>query len=69
MDPSIEDLIKANAEMKAWIQEYNAHKQSVNRMSARLHKLCKRLSPTSETVLHMQRIAAEIKELAKEATS
>lgn len=50
-------------------QEYISAKQSLNRMSIRLRKLCKRLSATNEIVLEMQKIADEIRELAKKATS
>lgn len=50
-------------------QEYASAKQSLNRMSARLKKLCKRLTPTDEIVLEMQKIADEIKEYARKATS
>ena len=49
-------------------QKYQSAKQSLNRMSARLRKLCKRLTPTSDTVLEMQKIAAEIRELVKTVT-
>lgn len=49
-------------------QEYFSAKQSLNRMSARLRKLCKRLTPTTEIVLEMQKIADEIREYAKQAT-
>jgi hypothetical protein len=55
-------------ELKASKQEYQSAKQSINRMSARLKKLCKRLTPTNEIVLEMQKIAGEIRELVKEVT-
>ncbi len=50
-------------------QEYLSAKQSLNRMSSRLRKVCKRLTPTTEIVLEMQKIADEIREYAKKATS
>ena len=37
-------------------------------MSSRLRKLCKKLDPTSEIVVEMQELAADIKELAREFT-
>ncbi len=60
------ELTNENAELK---QKYLSAKQSLNRMSARLRKLCKRLTPTNEIVLEMRKIADEIRDLAKEATS
>ena len=62
-------LTEANAELKSFNNEYAASKQSLNRMSARLRKLCKRLTPTNEVVLEMQNIAKEIKSLSKDATA
>jgi hypothetical protein len=38
-------------------------------MSVRLRKLCKRLTPTNEIVQEMQKIADDIRDLAKQATS
>ena len=43
-------------------QAYASAKQSLNRMSTRLRKLCKRLTPTDEIVLEMQKVADEIRE-------
>lgn len=65
MDPQIEDLQKQVAELKAWKQEYSSAKQSVCRMSTRLRKLCKRLTADKETVLEMQKIADDIRDLVK----
>jgi len=65
----IKILREANAELTAFKNEYASAKQSLSRMSARLRKLCKRLTPTNETVLEMQDIAKEIKNLCKDATS
>lgn len=56
-------------ELTALKQEYSSAKQSLNRMSTRLRKLCKRLTPTTEIVLQMQKIADEIREYAKKATT
>ncbi|MEI8125099.1 MAG: hypothetical protein WCG42_05050 [Parachlamydiaceae bacterium] len=61
----IEDLTKLNAELMANKQEYASSKQSLNRMSARLRKLCKRLTPINEIVLEMQKIADEIRDHVK----
>jgi uncharacterized coiled-coil DUF342 family protein len=66
MQEKIDALTKANAELKAWKQEYNSHKQSLHRMSTRLRKLCKRLTPCTETVVEMQKIADEIRDLLKD---
>lgn len=68
LQQKIEVLTKMNAELLAFKQEYSSAKQSLNRMSARLRKLCKRLTPTNEIVLEMQKIADDIRELVKEAT-
>lgn len=57
----IETLTKLN-------QEYSSAKQSLFRMSTRLRKLCKRLTPTDEIVLEMQKISAEIRDFARIAT-
>ncbi len=65
----IEVLTKANAELMACKQEYSSAKQSLNRMSVRLRKLCKRITPTNEIVIEMQKIADDIREFAKKATS
>lgn len=72
MDPTIaelqlkiEDLTRLNTELIADKQEYASAKQSVKRMSTRLRKLCKRLTPASEIVLEMQKIANEICEHVK----
>jgi len=61
----IEDLTKLNAELMANKQEYASAKQSLNRMSTRLRKLCKRLTPTNEVVFEMKKIADEICEYVK----
>ena len=65
----IQILTEANAELTAFKSEYASAKQSLNRMSARLRKLCKRLTPTNEIVLEMKNIAKEIKDLSKNATA
>lgn len=61
----IENLTRLNAELMANKQEYASAKQSLNRMSTRLRKLCKRLTPTNEIVFEMQKIADEIREHVK----
>lgn len=61
----IENLTKLNAELMANKQEYASAKQSLNRMSTRLRKLCKHLTPANEIVLEMQKIADEIREHVK----
>lgn len=63
LQKKIEDLNKENAELMAQVQDYRSSKQSFNRMSVRLRKLCKRLEPTEEIVLEMRKIAEEIREL------
>lgn len=68
MQQTIDTLTAANVELAAFKQEYASQKQSFMRMSTRLKKLCKKLSPTSEIVLEMQQLAAEIKALARVAT-
>ena len=68
MQQTIDSLTAVNAELSAWKQEHASQKQSFMRMSTRLKKLCKKLTPTSEIVLEMQQLAAEIKELARSAT-
>ena len=68
MQRTIETLTKANAELTAWKQEYSSKKQSLCRMSARLRKLCKRLTPCTETVITMQKLADELRDLVKAAT-
>jgi len=65
LQQKIEDLKKLNAELMANKQEYASAKQSINRMSVRLRKLCKRLTPTNEIVFEMQKIADEICEYVK----
>lgn len=55
-------------ELKIAIQKHQSAKQSLNRMSARLRKLCKKLTPTNEIVHEMQKIASEIREMVKEVT-
>jgi uncharacterized coiled-coil protein SlyX len=58
-----------DAELQELKQEYASAKQSLNRMSTRLRKLCKRLEPTNETVLEMQKIADEIRSLSLKVTA
>ena len=65
LQKKIEDLTAINTELMLHKQEHLSAKQSLNRMSSRLRKLCKRLTPTSETVLEMQKIADEIRDLVK----
>ncbi len=69
MQRKIDELTKKVEELKAWKQEHNSSKQSLYRMSTRLRKLCKQLTPSSETVDLMQKLAEEIRELAKTVTS
>lgn len=69
LEQKIHTLTKLNAELLEHKQEYCSAKQSLNRMSARLKKLCKRLEPTNDTVVEMQKIADEIREFTKQATS
>lgn len=64
----IELLTKANAELLAERQECNSQKQSFMRMSTRLRKLCKRLTPSNEIVVEMQQLASDIKALARDLT-
>ena len=68
LQEEIKILREANAELTVFKNEYASAKQSLNRMSVRLRKLCKRLAPTHETVVEMQDIAKEIKNLSKDAT-
>lgn len=65
MQKTIDELTKSNAELKAWKQEYSSQKQSFIRMGSRLKKVCKKLTPDNETVIEMQKLAQEIKELIK----
>ena len=69
LQQTIKILKEANVELTSFKNEYASAKQSLNRMSARLRKLCKRLTPTNEVVLEMQNIAKEIKSLSKDATA
>ena len=69
LQQKIKILAETNAELIAFKEEYASAKQSLNRMSARLRKLCKQLTPTNEIVLEMQNIAKEIKQLSKDATA
>lgn len=69
LQQKVKILEEANAELAAFKDEYASAKQSLNRMSTRLRKLCKRLTPTNETVLEMQNIAKEIKDLSKDAAA
>lgn len=68
LQKKIEVLTQANSELMADKQKYSSAKQSLNRMSVRLRKLCKRLTPTNEIVVEMQKIAEEIREYVKKAT-
>lgn len=62
----IEILTKENVELKAFKNDYNSVKQSIHRMSSRLRKLCKRLTPTNEISVEMQKIADDIRDMIKE---
>lgn len=68
LQQKIEILTKENEELKQFKQEYSSAKQSLNRMSVRLRKLCKRLTPTDEIVMEMTKIADEIRSLTKTIT-
>lgn len=68
LQQKIEILTKENDELKACKQEFLSAKQSLNRMSARIRKLCKKLTPSDDTVLEMQKISNEIREYAKIVT-
>lgn len=65
MQQTIDRLTQENAELKAFKQEYNSSKQSFERMSTRLRKLCKRLDASEETVATMQKLADDIREQVK----
>jgi methyl-accepting chemotaxis protein len=65
LQKEIEVLTIRNIELTAFKKEYSSTNQSLNRMSSRLRKLCKRLTPETETVLEMQKIADEIRDLIK----
>lgn len=65
LQQKIADLTKLNAELMAHKQEYVSAAQSLNRMSSRLRKLCKRLTPTNDIVIEMQKIADEIRDYVK----
>ncbi|MBA2727948.1 MAG: hypothetical protein H0U49_07235 [Parachlamydiaceae bacterium] len=69
MQTRIDNLTKINTELLVLKQDYSSARQSLNRMSTRLKKLCKRLEPTNEIVLEMRGIAEEIQKFAKQATS
>ena len=68
MQKTIDALTRANAELSAWKQEHSSQKQSFMRMSGRLRKLCKKLTPSTEIVVEMQQLASDIKDLTREAT-
>lgn len=68
MQSTINALEKANAELLVWKKEYASQKQSFMRMSIRLRKLCKRLTPSSESVIAMQELATDIQDLARSMT-
>ncbi len=65
LQKEVETLTALNVELTAFKKEYSSANQSLNRMSSRLRKLCKRLTPETETVLEMQKIADEIRDLVK----
>lgn len=69
LQQKLKSLTEENAELKAFKEKYASGKQSMYRMSDRLRKLCKRLSPITECVVEMQNISKEIKRLAKDATT
>ncbi|MBA3283673.1 MAG: hypothetical protein H0U27_01255 [Nitrosopumilus sp.] len=64
----IEILNKKNIELLAFKQDYSSAKQSLERMSTRLKKLCKRLEPTNEIVQEMKAISEEIQKFARDVT-
>lgn len=66
MQVKIEALTEENRELKAWKQKFSSQKQSLDRMSTRLRKLCKRLEPTTETTVAMQQLADEIRSFVKQ---
>lgn len=68
MQAKINSLTQTNVELLTWKQEYSSQKQSFTRMSARLRKLCKKLTPSSDIVIEMQQLALEIKDLARTIT-
>lgn len=68
LEQKIQTLTRSNAELLAFKQEYSSAKQSLNRMSLRLRKLCKRLAPNNEIVMEMKQIAEEIRNFSKIAT-
>ncbi len=68
MDSQVAEMQKVIDELNLWKQEYASAKQSVCRMSIRLRKLCKRLTPDSETVVEMKAIAEEIRDLVKNSS-
>lgn len=68
MQSIIDALEKENTELLAWQKEFSSQKQSFMRMSIRLRKLCKRLTPSTETVVVMQELAADIRDLARSIT-
>lgn len=69
MQLKVDQLTTLNADLQKFKQEHASYKQSLARMSSRLRKLCKRLTPTTEIVLEMQRLADEIKELIRSGIS
>jgi len=68
LEKKVDTLTQINADLAIDKQKYQSAKQSFIRMSARLRKLCKRLTATTETVLEMQKIAAEIRDFANKIT-
>jgi predicted nucleic acid-binding Zn-ribbon protein len=68
LEKKIETLTLLNAELLQFKQDYFSAKQSLNRMSARLKKLCKKLEPHNDSVIEMQKLASEIREFVLKAT-
>lgn len=65
MQHRIDELTRENIELKKWKQKYNSNLQSLCRLSTRLRKLCKRLTPTDETVVAMQKLSDDIRDQVK----
>lgn len=68
MEEQIAEMQKTIDALNAWKQDYASAKQSICRMSIRLRKLCKRLTPDSEIVVEMRAIADEIRDLVKNSS-
>lgn len=69
LQQKINELTKQVEELKAWKQQHSSDKQSFFRMTTRLRKLCKQLSPNEENVALMQKLAQEIREMARVVAS